>query len=47
MPMPLPNLSPKVSPSNPKPEHEQRGIQSIEVGGQLLLRWPMPAGRCR
>ncbi len=36
MPMPLPNLSPKVSPSNPKPEHEQRGIQSIEVGGQLL-----------
>jgi DNA-binding IclR family transcriptional regulator len=25
-----------VSPSDPKPEHEQRGIQSIEVGGQLL-----------
>ena len=23
--------------SDPKPEHEQRGIQSIEVGGQLLL----------
>ena len=23
--------------SEPKPEHEQRGIQSIEVGGQLLL----------
>jgi len=22
---------------DPKPEHEQRGIQSIEVGGQLLL----------
>lgn len=27
---------PPVSASDPKPEHEQRGIQSIEVGGQLL-----------
>jgi len=25
-----------VTPADPKPEHEQRGIQSIEVGGQLL-----------
>lgn len=25
-----------MSPIDPKPEHEQRGIQSIEVGGQLL-----------
>ncbi len=25
-----------MSPPDPKPEHEQRGIQSIEVGGQLL-----------
>ncbi len=25
-----------MSPRPPKPEHEQRGIQSIEVGGQLL-----------
>ena len=25
-----------MSPSDPKPEHPQRGIQSIEVGGQLL-----------
>ena len=27
---------PSSDPSDPKPEHEQRGIQSIEVGGQLL-----------
>lgn len=27
---------PAPDPSEPKPEHEQRGIQSIEVGGQLL-----------
>lgn len=25
-----------MSPRDPKPEHEQRGIQSIEVGAQLL-----------
>ena len=25
-----------MTPADPKPEHEQRGIQSIEVGGQLL-----------
>ena len=25
-----------VTPADPRPEHEQRGIQSIEVGGQLL-----------
>ena len=27
---------PTVTAIDPKPEHEQRGIQSIEVGGQLL-----------
>ena len=25
-----------MTANDPKPEHEQRGIQSIEVGGQLL-----------
>lgn len=25
-----------MTPADPKPEHERRGIQSIEVGGQLL-----------
>ena len=27
---------PTLTANDPKPEHEQRGIQSIEVGGQLL-----------
>ena len=30
------NRPPATDPSDAKPEHEQRGIQSIEVGGQLL-----------
>ena len=36
--MPRPTLPgpPDVITPEPKPEHEQRGIQSIEVGGQLL-----------
>ena len=33
-PTPTPRSYPSVT--DPKPEHEQRGIQSIEVGGQLL-----------
>jgi DNA-binding IclR family transcriptional regulator len=32
----MPKSLQPTDPSDPKPEHGQRGIQSIEVGGQLL-----------